>query len=496
MKSYSIDAYFEHLSACEQRHREVLEELRELDLQGRIERKQGEAALAKEHIQARRKGVEDAIATLQRAKCAIPAEIARQLEEVGREEQQLVQRLALSIEELRTLDEGNETTMRRAALQLEHDELEAKANTRGAWEAWLGAVRHVKPDTRIHVMKDQAELEDWILAHVPATAFVDRLRDGTMNVAYWPATLAWRPKAREATLGRSADHSPLRALLPTPDADVRWVVEAGHKDHPLFDQETKRWREQLLLHEDRCLDEAQAKDVLVYGMWVGPCPKQPPGTGAMILIVGPDRRTYLSRDIVESTAEMYFRRSLGSNAIDDAWRQLASSARISIHDLSKVLDEPVLAARLEAQALARVQKALLAAYEPWTTRATEERHANEERRTKDVLERLAHMPWSDELVGNLAVLKHLAMGKQPVVHCWPTALDGLYGLRARTNDHDWILGRIWSPEGRPANQRARVLHARPLRRRRGDYGVVELQEGDGSIDFGSSLLRVAAGREQ
>jgi hypothetical protein len=234
---------------------------------------------------------------------------------VGLEEQQLVQRLALSIEELRTLDEGNETTMRRAALRLEHDELEAKANTSGAWEAWLGAVRHVEPDTRIHVLKDQAELEDWILAQAPPTQVVERTKDGTTKIEYWSAGGSWGVHWRTATLVGADVHGRSMALLPTIDPDVRWVVEAGHKDHPLFDQETKRWRERLLLHEDRCLDEAQAKDVLVYGMWDGPCPKQPPGTGAMILIVGPDRRTYLSRDIVESTAEMYFRRSLGSNAM-------------------------------------------------------------------------------------------------------------------------------------------------------------------------------------
>jgi hypothetical protein len=63
-------------------------------------------------------------------------------------------------------------------------------------------------------------------------------------------------------------------------------------------------------------------------------------------------------------------------------------------------------------------------------------------RIKVEWEGFTHCPWSAQLTGVLALAKyHVENGER--ARFWSKNLEGHYGLRIRTRDHDWIVGEIY-----------------------------------------------------
>ena len=77
-------------------------------------------------------------------------------------------------------------------------------------------------------------------------------------------------------------------------------------------------------------------------------------------------------------------------------------------------------------------------------------------RIKELWEGFANCPWSPQLKGVLALTKyHVENGER--TRFWSENLEGHYGFRIRTRDHDWIVGEIFIDPNKKAETDKPVL---------------------------------------
>lgn len=506
MKSHSIDSYLEHLSSSRGRHGAIQAELARFqaeqdEARAKLLQARAEAAESKSRARERWQQLANVSEQLQQEGCVERDYIEAKLHAAQRELDDADAREAAVLEALQAAEQGAEWATRRQALNEERAGLERRAQTLDAWREWLGKLRANLPELRIHVLADQAELEEWFVARAPTCQLMRWVQTSyqgpwALKVQYWPASLAWIDLEEHAQAAIVEERAASLAPCHENSSAIKWLVEDCGVPHPSFQRDSGQWGATLVhagkveplggaMHLAKLDDEDRGEFDL--------CERDP-----VILVVEGDGELYASDPVAASTEDACFHGQCGA---DSRWRALGEGLRLAIRPARARLKQTALAGKLEAQALARLQAALGASFATWGVSEWTRSDSNLHVQVGKVLELFQRIPWSDGLVGNLAVMKHLLEKDGRAQVCWwKTERPGLVGFRVRTKDHDWIVGQIWLADefsllGRSRQGVLTVQWAKQLTKARTNQGVVELFGGAGSLALESNGLRVLPGRE-
>lgn len=494
MKSHSIDSYLEHLSSSRGRHGEIQVELARFqaeqdEARAKLLHARADAAESKSRARERWQQLKNVSEQLQQEGCIERDYIEAKLHAAQRELDDADARESAVLEALQAAEQGAEWAARRQALNEEHAGLERRAQTLDAWREWLGKLRANLPELQIHVLADQAELEEWFVARAPTCQLMRWVQTSyqgpwALKVQYWPASLAWIDLDEHAQAAVVDERAASLAPCHENSATIKWLVEDCGVPHPSFKRESGQWGA-TLVHAGKVeplggamhLAKLDDKDRGEFDL----CECDP-----VILVVEGDGELYASDPVWAST---------------ETRCALGEGLRLAIRQARARLKQSALAGKLEAQALARLQAALGASFASWGVSEWTRSDSNLHVQVGKVLELFQRLPWSDGLVGNLAVMKHLLEKDGRAQVCWwKTERPRLVGFRVRTKDHDWIVGQIWLADEFPLFDRSRqgvltVQWAKQLTKARTNQGVVELFEGAGSVALESNSLRVLPGRQ-